>query len=139
KLAPEVRARDVHSTPTPRLGGIAMFVGLLAAFFFASTQPGLHGLFAAGPELFALLGACTIIALIGVLDDLLDLDWMIKLSAQLLAAGLLAWNGMQIVSLPLGDTLVVASPILNFVLTVFLMTLVMNAINFIDGLDGLVA
>lgn len=139
KLAPEVRERDVHSTPTPRLGGIAMFVGLLAAFGFASARPEFHGLFFSGTEMLALIGACSIIAIIGVLDDLLDLDWMIKLSAQLLAAGLLAWNGMQIVSLPIGDTLVVASPILNFVLTVFMMTLVMNAINFIDGLDGLVA
>nr|WP_243752521.1 MraY family glycosyltransferase [Leucobacter ruminantium] len=85
------------------------------------------------------MGACTIIAGIGVLDDLLDLDWMIKLAAQLAAAGLLAWNGLQIVSLPLGDTLIVGSPAVNFVITVFLMTLVMNAVNFVDGLDGLVA
>ena len=58
---------------------------------------------------------------------------------RLAAAGLLAWNGIQIVSLPFGDTLIVGSPTVNFVLTVFLMTLVMNAVNFVDGLDGLVA
>lgn len=139
KLAPEVRARDVHSTPTPRLGGIAMFVGVLAAFAIAATQREFTELFTQGSEMWALLGACAIIAAVGILDDLLDLDWMIKLAAQLAAAGLLAWNGVQIVSLPFGNTLVVGSPALNFVLTVFLMTLVMNAVNFVDGLDGLVA
>ncbi|RGE21083.1 MraY family glycosyltransferase [Leucobacter sp. wl10] len=139
RLAPEVRARDVHRTPTPRLGGVAMFLGILAAFGIAGTQEEFAPLYAQGSRMWALLGACAVIAVVGILDDLLDLDWMIKLAAQLAAAGLLAWNGVQIVSLPFGDTLIVGSPAVNFVLTVFLMTLVMNAVNFVDGLDGLVA
>ncbi|WP_336651861.1 MULTISPECIES: MraY family glycosyltransferase [unclassified Leucobacter] len=139
RLAPEVRDRDVHRTPTPRLGGIAMFVGLLAAFAVAGAQPEFAPLFTRGPEMWALLGACAMIAAVGILDDLLDLDWMVKLAAQLAAAGLLAWNGVQIVSLPFGNTLIVGSPAVNFVITVFLITLVMNAVNFVDGLDGLVA
>ena len=138
-LAPELRERDVHKMPTPRLGGVAMFAGLLAAFGVAATQEEFAALFTEDTEIWALMGACLLIAIIGVLDDLLDLDWMIKLGAQLIAAGVLAWSGAQIVSLPLGDTLVVGSPTVNFVLTVFLMTLVMNAVNFVDGLDGLVA
>jgi len=139
QLAPEVRERDVHKQPTPRLGGIAMFFGILAALVYGSTQVPFGGVFADRTRLWVLLGACALIAIVGVLDDLLDLDWMVKLGAQLAAAGLLAWNGVQIVSLPFGDTLVVGSPMVNFVLTVFLMTLVMNAVNFVDGLDGLVA
>lgn len=138
-LAPEVRERDVHQNPTPRLGGVAMFVGLLAAFGVAASLRQFEGLFSADLNMWALIGACLLIAVIGVLDDLLDLDWMIKLGAQLLAAGILAWNGVQIVSIPVGDTLIIGSPTVNFVLTVFLITLVMNAVNFIDGLDGLVA
>lgn len=138
-LAPAVRARDVHTTPTPRLGGIAMFIGVLAAFGIAGTQQEFSALFTDGTSMWALMGACGIIAAVGILDDILDLDWMIKLAAQLLAAGLLAWNGLQIVSLPFGDVLMVPSPAVNFVLTVFMMTLVMNAVNFVDGLDGLVA
>nr|WP_233614245.1 MraY family glycosyltransferase [Leucobacter edaphi] len=138
-LAPQLRSRDVHQTPTPRLGGVAMFVGLLAAFAVARTQPDFAPLFTDSGIMWALIGACAIIAGVGILDDLLDLDWMVKLAAQFAATGLLAWNGVQIVSLPVGDTLVVASPVVNFVLTVFLMTLVMNAVNFVDGLDGLVA
>ncbi len=139
QLAPEVRERDVHKQPTPRLGGIAMFIGILVALIYAGTQPAFDGVFDDPARLWVLLGACTLIAVVGVLDDLLDLDWMVKLGAQLAAAGLLAWNGIQIVSLPFGDTLIVGSPTVNFVLTVFLMTLVMNAVNFVDGLDGLVA
>lgn len=139
RLAPEVRERDVHSNPTPRLGGIAMFVGVLAAFGFANLQEEFSGLAARPAQLFAVLGACALIVAVGVLDDLLDLDWMVKLAVQLTAAGLLAWQGVQIVSLPFGDTLIVGSPVVNFVITVFLITLVMNAVNFVDGLDGLVA
>ena len=139
KLAPEVRERDVHTNPTPRLGGVAMFVGLLSALGVAALLPEFRGLFGADLKMWALIGACLLMATIGVLDDILDLDWMIKLGAQLLAAGVLAWNGVQIVSIPVGDTLVIGSPTVNFVLTVFLITLVMNAVNFVDGLDGLVA
>ena len=90
KLAPEVRERDVHSNPTPRLGGIAMFVGVLAAFGFASLQEEFSGLTARPAQLLAVLGACALIVAVGVLDDLLDLDWMVKLAVQLAAAGLLA-------------------------------------------------
>ncbi len=139
RLAPNVRARDVHTTPTPRLGGIAMFAGILVAFAFASTQDALSLVFADAEVVWAILAACALIVGVGVLDDLFDLDWMIKLGVQLLAAGLLAWQGVQIVSLPIGDALVVGSPLVNFVLTVFILTLMMNAVNFIDGLDGLVA
>lgn len=138
-LAPEVRARDVHATPTPRLGGVAMYIGILVSVLAATALPEFSAVFSEKTQAWALLGACTLIAVVGVLDDLLDLDWMVKLAAQLGAAGLLAWQGLQIVSLPIGDTLIVGSPAVNFVLTVFLMALVMNAVNFIDGLDGLVA
>ncbi|WP_442918837.1 MraY family glycosyltransferase [Leucobacter sp. USHLN153] len=139
RLAPEVRARDVHDAPTPRLGGVAMFLGIIAAFITASTQREFASLFSGSNQVWALLGACALIAVVGVMDDLLDLDWMIKLAAQLGASGLLAWSGVQIVSLPFGNTLIIGSPVVNFVLTVLLMTLVMNAVNFVDGLDGLVA
>lgn len=139
RLAPEVRARDVHKTPTPRLGGVAMFIGLLVAFGVASFMPEFQSLYQDNAEIWALAGACGIIAVVGVLDDLLDLDWMVKLGAQFIAAGLLAWNGLQIVSVPFGNTLIVGSAVLNFIITVVLITVVMNAVNFVDGLDGLVA
>jgi UDP-GlcNAc:undecaprenyl-phosphate GlcNAc-1-phosphate transferase len=66
------------------------------------------------------------------------LDWLTKLAGQILAAGLVAWQGVQIVSIPIGG-LTLFSPTLSLVLTVLAIVLVMNAVNFIDGLDGLVA
>ena len=72
-------------------------------------------------------------------DDLWDLDWMIKLGAQFLAAGIIAWFGqLQIFSLPIGGISLWSSWV-SFTLTVFSIVIVMNAVNFIDGLDGLVA
>ncbi len=139
RIAPELRDRDVHTTPTPRLGGIAMYLGLIAAILSVMFFTRLTEQIEQVAQLWVLLGACTLIAVVGILDDLLDLDWMIKLAAQLAAAGLLAWQGVQILLVPLGNTQIVPSPAMNFALTVFLMTLVMNAVNFVDGLDGLVA
>ncbi|BDI22004.1 MraY family glycosyltransferase [Herbiconiux sp. L3-i23] len=137
-LHPEIRARDVHTRPTPRLGGVAMFGGVLVAFAIASQIPFFDIVFAQPAKIWAIVGAAAIIVVIGVADDLLDLDWMIKLAGQILTAGLLAWQGVAIVSLPIGG-LTVGSAWMSLVLTVFAVVFVMNAVNFIDGLDGLVA
>lgn len=139
QLVTEVRERDVHRVATPRLGGVAMYVGILGSFAAAYFIPELRGAIHNDRMVLAFLVAVSIVALVGVLDDVLDLDWMIKLGAQLLAAAVLSWQGVHILSLPVGSTLVVASPTVNFVLTVLLLVAVMNAVNFIDGLDGLAA
>lgn len=139
KLYPGIRERDVHKTPTPRLGGIAMFLGVLAAFAVSAQHPFFAIVWAQPQQIWALLGATALIVVVGVADDLWDLDWMIKLGAQFLAAGLIAWFGqLQIYSLPIGG-LAIGSSWVSFTLTVFSIVVVMNAVNFIDGLDGLVA
>ena len=138
RLYPAIRARDVHTQPTPRLGGIAMFLGILVAFAVASQVSWFHLVFVNPGPIYAILGAALIIVLIGVADDIWDLDWMTKLAGQIIAAGLLAWQGVQLVSLPIGG-LTVGSAYMSLVLTVLAVVLVMNAVNFIDGLDGLVA
>ena len=132
-LYAEPRSRDVHSKPTPRLGGVAMFSGIVAATGFAIALPVFDPLFVDKKRFLAMAAAVLLIAVVGVLDDLFDLDWMIKLGAQLAAAGLLARQGVQVLSVPFGDTLVLVSPAMNMVLTVFLIVLVMNAINFVDA------
>ncbi len=141
KLAPAVRERDMHSQPTPRLGGVAMFIGLVAAFGVAALVPLqiFQIIFDDPGPIWGILGAALIIVVLGAADDLLDLDWMLKLAVQMIAAVILAWQSIQIVSLPIGNSIAVASPLVNLLLTVGLVVLVMNAINFIDGLDGLVA
>ncbi|RLP73354.1 undecaprenyl/decaprenyl-phosphate alpha-N-acetylglucosaminyl 1-phosphate transferase [Mycetocola tolaasinivorans] len=139
KLYPEIRDRDVHTRPTPRLGGVAMFLGVIAAAIYASINPFLSQTFSDAPgQLIAVLGAAALIVVVGVLDDLIDLDWMIKLAAQFVAAGVIAFSGVQLYSLPIGG-ITVGSSQMSFVLTTFTLVLIMNAVNFIDGLDGLVA
>ncbi len=145
RLAPKIRERDVHVNPTPRLGGVAMFAGIVVALLAAwlvfpliSQVDYFRLVFAEPGHIIAILGAAAIIVVIGVIDDLWDLDWMTKLAGQIIAAGLLAWQGVQLVSLPIGG-LTVGSSYMSLILTVLAIVLVMNAVNFIDGLDGLVA
>jgi UDP-GlcNAc:undecaprenyl-phosphate/decaprenyl-phosphate GlcNAc-1-phosphate transferase len=139
RLYPKIRERDVHTRPTPRLGGIAMFIGVLVALGVASQIPFFHIVFAFPNQVLAVVLAAALIVTVGVLDDFFDLDWSTKLIAQVLAAGLLPLvGGLQIVSLPIGG-LTVGSTWLSLALTIVGVVAVMNAINFIDGLDGLVA
>src|SRR5664279_5676623 len=138
RLYPKVRQRDVHTTPTPRLGGVAMFFGIVAAFAIASSLDNFSLIFNEPGKVFGLLGAALIIVVIGVADDIWDLDWLTKLAGQIIAAGVLAWQGVQLSTLPIGGKAIL-SPYLSLILTIFVVVLVMNAVNFIDGLDGLVA
>ncbi|MBW8871982.1 MAG: undecaprenyl/decaprenyl-phosphate alpha-N-acetylglucosaminyl 1-phosphate transferase [Leifsonia sp.] len=139
RLYPKIRERDVHTRPTPRLGGIAMFLGILLAFGVGAFLPPLALVYASPGKILAILGAALLIVLIGVADDIWDLDWLTKLAGQMIAAFLLAWQGIQISFLPIPNLLVIGSSFMSLVITVFLIVLAMNAINFIDGLDGLVA
>jgi UDP-GlcNAc:undecaprenyl-phosphate GlcNAc-1-phosphate transferase len=134
----EIRPRDVHQEPTPRLGGIAVFVAMTLGALAASQLEEFQPVFDDPRPIVALFIAAFIVVALGVVDDLIDLDWLTKLSGQIIAAGVVAWQGVQIVSLPIGG-LTLFSPALSLVLTVLAIVLVMNAVNFIDGLDGLVA
>jgi UDP-GlcNAc:undecaprenyl-phosphate GlcNAc-1-phosphate transferase len=138
KIYPGIRERDVHTTPTPRLGGIAIVLGVGAAFALATVLPAFDRVFFDPLPVIGMSIAIALMAIVGILDDLFDIDWLTKLGAQLIAAGVMAWSGIQIVSLPFGG-IILLSPTMSLILTVFAVVLVMNAINFIDGLDGLVA
>ena len=138
KLYPQIRARDVHTKPTPRLGGVAMFAGFVVAILAAGLFGWFRSVFADPVQIIAIVVAAFMITLIGFLDDLYDLDWTLKLAGQFAVAGILAWQGVQIISLPIAG-LTIGSFGTSLVATVFLTVLVMNAVNFIDGLDGLVS
>ena len=133
-----IRQRDQHDRPVPRIGGLAIFIGLLVGFGLAGTLGWFEIVFDDMNTIWAIIGASAIITIVGLLDDLVDMDWTLKLAGQILAAGLLAWQGVQIVSLPIGG-LVVGSYAFSLVMTVMVLLIVMNAVNFIDGLDGLAA
>lgn len=132
----EVRARDVHTIPTPRMGGLGMLVGFLGAMIIASRLPFTANLFQTSRQAWVVMLGAISICLIGMADDLWDLDWMLKMSGQLLTAVFVAWGGLQIISLPLGS-LVTASPSISITITAFLIVASINAVNFVDGLDGL--
>ncbi|WEV47297.1 MraY family glycosyltransferase [Bifidobacterium sp. ESL0690] len=132
----EVRARDVHTVPTPRMGGLAMLIGLTVAIVFASKMPFISGLFVGSYQAWVVLAGAVLICLLGVADDLWDLDWMLKLAGQLLISVFVAWGGVQIIFLPFGS-LVTASPSISMAITAFLIVASINAVNFVDGLDGL--
>jgi len=133
-----IRSRDMHSRPTPRIGGVAMFLGFVASLLIAAPIGWFDVVFSDPTPIIAISVAALIITAVGFLDDIYDLDWTLKLAGQFIAAAVLAWNGVQIVSLPIFG-ITVGSFGVSFVVTVFLAVLIMNAVNFIDGLDGLVA
>ncbi|RPF25794.1 MraY family glycosyltransferase [Georgenia muralis] len=133
-----VRVRDVHTTPTPRLGGVAMLAGLAVAMVVASQVPFLHEEFYGTSMAWGILGGGTLVALLGVADDIWQLDWMTKLVGQVLAAGFMAWQGVQLITFPVFG-LTIGSSRLSLVATVLAVVVAINAVNFVDGLDGLAA
>lgn len=139
KIYPGIRERDVHKTPTPRLGGVAIFIGIAVMLGVSAANPFFSVVWEQPEVVWSVLAASLVIVIVGVLDDLMDLDWMIKLGAQFLAAGIVAiGGGLQIYALPIGGV-TIGSGWLSITLTMLAIVTVMNAVNFIDGLDGLVA
>ncbi|MGN6245510.1 MAG: glycosyltransferase family 4 protein [Motilibacteraceae bacterium] len=140
----EVRDRDVHVVPTPRLGGVAMLLGVGAGMLVASRLPLLRSVFS-GPgswwsqDWFALLTGAVLICLLGAIDDKWGIDAVTKLAGQVLAAGAMALQGVQLLWLPVGGTTLIPPPSVGVLLTVLVVLVSINAVNFVDGLDGLAA
>jgi len=133
----EVRDRDVHAVPIPSLGGVAILIGFVAALLVATRLPYLSRIFVGGEMKGVLIGG-VIVCAVGVLDDIRELDWLTKLAGQILAAGVMAFQGVQLLSLPLFGVTVLPTPVL-VALTILIVVISTNAVNFIDGLDGLAA
>ncbi|MFG3441825.1 glycosyltransferase family 4 protein [Nonomuraea sp. NPDC047897] len=142
--APEIRERDVHTTPTPRLGGLAMYGGLVAGLLVASelayTGQALRA--SEGNAVTALLIAGGIITVTGFLDDWWGMDPFIKLAGQVAAAGVLVYYDLRLVYIPLpkdwgGSTSLDYT--LSTIITILVVVVTINAVNFVDGLDGLAA
>ena len=139
----EIRQRDAHSQPTTQLGGVAMFTGFIAAIFLAQQLPALtRGFMPVTPEMTAVLWSAAAIVLVGILDDLYELSAMVKLVGQVVAAGVMSVLGLSwtLFFIPAGDgTTIVLDQVQSTLFTVFITVLLINAINFVDGLDGLAA
>src|SRR5699024_2698826 len=112
-----VRARDVHMVPTPRAGGLAMLMGLTVAVLLGSQMPFLEDVFT-GPQAFGFVGGAFIVCLLGWADDVWDLDWMTKLAGQVLAAGFMAVQQVQLFTFPTPGGLTIPSSRLSLIVTI---------------------
>jgi UDP-GlcNAc:undecaprenyl-phosphate/decaprenyl-phosphate GlcNAc-1-phosphate transferase len=131
---------DEPAVPVPTLGGLAMFAGLVVAIAVAASRPAFAELFIATSEPVAVLVGATLIVLLGVLDDLIDLSAALKLAGQLAAATAVATLGLQLQYLWVPGVGVIAlSADLGLALTVIFLVTFINVVNLVDGLDGLAA
>jgi UDP-GlcNAc:undecaprenyl-phosphate GlcNAc-1-phosphate transferase len=131
------RFRKHHQHPIPRVGGIAIAVSYLAALGVGLLLPFTYSASVARflPDVWKLLPAAAIIFAVGLLDDLKGLRPSQKLIGQIAAASVAYWAGVHI-DLFAGQNL---SAWLSFPLTVIWLVGCTNALNLIDGLDGLAA
>jgi UDP-GlcNAc:undecaprenyl-phosphate/decaprenyl-phosphate GlcNAc-1-phosphate transferase len=123
--------RKVHQKIMPRLGGLAIYISFIAGLLIL--QPD------APYNMAIILGSLIIIAT-GVLDDMIEISAKVKLAGQLAAAAIVVvWGGVHVefVNLPFGGMLEFG--MLSIPLTILWIVGITNAINLIDGLDGLAA
>src|SRR5690625_812357 len=136
------RDRDVHRTPTPRMGGLAMYVGTIAAVFLASPLPALTRGFVSSSGMPAVVVAGGVIMGIGLIDDRWGLDALTKFAGQITAASVLVTMGVawSVLYIPFGGVgTIVLDQVSSILLTLALTVSIVNAMNFVDGLDGLAA
>jgi UDP-GlcNAc:undecaprenyl-phosphate GlcNAc-1-phosphate transferase len=128
RLGAAPRADRWHQRTTPMLGGIGIFAGLLTGFWVAVAA----GAAPASRELVAILGGCTILFVAGLLDDLFSLGPLLKLGAQLAAAGLVIGYGLTISGL-------ISNNFLAGTVALLWLVGMTNAFNLLDNMDGLAA
>ncbi|MGW5051934.1 glycosyltransferase family 4 protein [Actinokineospora sp. NPDC004072] len=141
------RSRDVHVVPIPRMGGLAMYLGVCGGMLLAHQLPLLRRAFDFTLDPVAVLVGGGLIVLLGMLDDRFELDSLTKLAGQTTSAGILVLFGIQwfILWVPWGGgadgngSVLVLDQNQGGLLTILLAVALVNAMNFVDGLDGLAA
>ncbi len=129
-LAPHIgvmavpRARDVHGRPVPRMGGVAIFLAVIAMAVLLRAR-------AEFVQLSALLLGASLMSFLGLVDDRFQLNAYIKLVVQLGAAVFAWYAGIQIS--------IFQTPLLDLGVTVLWIVGITNAMNFLDNMDGLLA
>lgn len=132
--------RKVHDRPTPTAGGAAMFVAFLLAMAVASQMHQFRDMFQRSTEpLGVVLGATAILA-VGLLDDIRDVSAPAKVAGQVFAGSILYLFGVTMIyfQVPFAG-FVSLSADLEPLITVLWVCVISNAVNLIDGLDGLAA
>ncbi len=138
---PQVRQRDVHRNPIPRVGGIA-----ICSTFMLVVVPYIAGERLAGHRLgfglyttFAVLAPACLMFVLGLVDDLRSVPPRVKFGVQIIAGLLLYYGGIRIWVFPTVNGYHELHGAMSMALTVFWVLLISNAFNLIDGLDGLSA
>jgi UDP-GlcNAc:undecaprenyl-phosphate/decaprenyl-phosphate GlcNAc-1-phosphate transferase len=133
--------RRVHERPTPTAGGAAMYFGVLVAVATASQLRAFGPVFRGSSAPLGVVLAATVIFAVGLADDVREMSPPAKMAGQVLAGTVLYFFGVELLyfHLPLAQTTLVLSPDLEVLATVLWVVVMANALNFIDGLDGLAA
>ncbi|MCU6755642.1 Undecaprenyl-phosphate alpha-N-acetylglucosaminyl 1-phosphate transferase [uncultured Eubacterium sp.] len=139
KIAPKIGAMDIpkderrmHKKPMPRFGGIAIYLGIMAALaVFALKDKGIT----------SVMTGCTLIYMLGLIDDLKDLKPLVKLCGQIVCATVVYIMGVRIefITNYFGPGNMAFGDVACFIITVLWLIAITNAVNLIDGLDGLAA
>ena len=130
--------RKVHKDVTPYGGGASMFIGLCVALVVAAFISPLRQIISSSHEMLGVLLAATVIFIVGMVDDFRDMSAPAKTAGQVLAASILYFSGctMYQLKLPFAGFIVLGPSILPLITAVWVFALT-NAVNLIDGLDGL--
>ena len=126
----EPRARGLSDRPMPRLGGVAIFAGVLVSAMLFLPLDGRFG---------AIIGGAAVITIVGALDDIFELSAPVKLAGQVGAALIPVLEGVRVENFTLPIVHRVELGDLGIPLTVLGIVLIMNVVNFSDGVDGLAA
>jgi len=133
--------RKVHPRATPTMGGLAMWLGLAAGLALSRRLPFFGAMDRGSSEPIAAFVTCTLFVILGVVDDLKGIRALTKLTGQIFIAGVLILMGVQIVYLffPGQVGIVYVGPDLAVPYTILWVVAIVNAVNLVDGLDGLAA
>jgi UDP-GlcNAc:undecaprenyl-phosphate GlcNAc-1-phosphate transferase len=133
--------RSVHTEPMPSVGGLAMFGGFLVAFGVARLLDQFDPLFARNSEPRGILIAALVVFLTGFIDDIVDIPPPAKVTGIVLAGLALVWFGvtMYYFRVPFYDVLILSDGDFVPLVTILWLLGMTQAINLIDGLDGLAA
>jgi len=132
--------RKVHKTATASGGGAALFLGFLVAMMVAAIVPALRTVFASSSEPLGVVLAGAAIFAVGLIDDLRDMSAPAKMAGEVLAASILYFLGVTMYQfkIPLAGFVVLSPTVIPLITALWVIALT-NAVNFIDGLDGLAA
>lgn len=133
--------RKVHNTPVPRLGGVVIAAAMMTTILCVLILDNNIGLAfrQRQPQILALLAAAVFMLTVGLVDDIRGLPAKVKFAAQVIAATAVCFAGIKITSFSLTDWLVLDLGWLSWPITILWIVAITNAVNLIDGLDGLAA